>query len=219
MKLTRFPQSCLLIKTDRETILVDPGNIDMKDEYYPYFETADYILVTHKHQDHCFDEVIQNLMHKKQIPLYSTNEVKQHHPSLEVNLIKENDIIDLGKTKIEVVHAEHGYIPPMKTGAKVNENVGFIIDDGEKRIYITSDTICFQNEYKCDVLCVSISDYGVTMGAFEAGLFAKETQCDLVLPIHLDNPKYPINYEFVDEQMKQAGVNYKILQVLEEISI
>ena len=28
---------------------------------------------------------------------------------------------------IEVVHAEHGYIPPMKSGAKVIENIGYIM--------------------------------------------------------------------------------------------
>ena len=52
-----------------------------------------------------------------------------------------------------------------QSGGKVNENIGYIIDDKDTRIYITSDTICFENEYKCDVLCAPVSDYGVVMGA------------------------------------------------------
>ena len=129
------------------------------------------ILVTHKHSDHCNVEILNKI--NKSIKIYSSNEVKNTYPELPINIVKEGEKIDIdNEITIEVVHAEHGYIPPMKTGAKVIENIGYIIDDGETRVYITSDTICFQNDYKCDILCVPVSDYGVVMGAFEASLFA-----------------------------------------------
>ena len=121
--------------------------------------------------------------------------------------------------KVEVVHAEHGYVPPMKTGAKVIENIGYIINDKETRVYITSDTICFQNDYKCDILCVPVSDYGVVMGAFEASLFAKETNAKLVIPLHADSPKYPVNFDFVKEMFENNEVKYQILQNDESIEI
>lgn len=107
----------------------------------------------------------------------------------------------------------------MKTGAKVIENIGYIIDDNETRVYITSDTICFQNEYKCDILCVPVSDYGVVMGAFEASLFAKETNAKLVIPLHADSSKYPVDFEFVKKMFKQNEVDYEILENEESIEI
>ncbi len=218
MKITKFPQSCLLIETKGKKILVDPGNLKYKEEYFDIWNTVDIILITHKHRDHCNTEILEKI--DKNIKIYSSNEVKNAHPTLDINIVKENDEISIeNKIKIEVVHAEHGYIPPMKTGAKVIENIGYIIDDNETRVYITSDTICFQNEYKCDILCVPVSDYGVVMGAFEASLFAKETNTKLVIPLHADSPKYPVNFDFVKEMFDKNEVEYEILENDESIEI
>jgi len=34
-------------------ILVDPGNLKYKEEYFNIWNTVDIILITHKHSDHC----------------------------------------------------------------------------------------------------------------------------------------------------------------------
>ena len=218
MKITKFPQSCLLVETKGKKILVDPGNLKYKEEYFNIWNTVDIILITHKHSDHCNTEILEKV--DKNIKIYSSNEVKNTHPTLDINIVKENDKINIeDKVIVEVVHAEHGYIPPMKTGAKVIENIGYIIDDNETRVYITSDTICFQNEYKCDILCVPVSDYGVVMGAFEASLFAKETNAKLVIPLHADSSKYPVNFDFVKEMFDKNEVEYEILENDESIEI
>ncbi len=218
MKITKFPQSCLLMETKGKKILVDPGNLKYKEEYFKIWNEVDTILITHKHQDHCYEEVLEKI--DKKIKIYSSNEVKTAHPTLDIHVVKEEDTINLeNEITIEVVHAEHGYIPPMKTGAKVIENIGYIIDDKETRVYITSDTICFQNEYKCDILCVPVSDYGVVMGAFEAALFAKETNAKLVIPLHADSPKYPVNFDFVKKMLEENEVEYEILENEESIEI
>jgi len=218
MKITKFPQSCLLIETKGKKILVDPGNLKYKEEYFDIWNTVDIILVTHKHSDHCNAEILEKI--DKNIKIYSSNEVKNTYATLDINIVKENNIINMeDKITIEVVHAEHGYIPPMKTGAKVIENIGYIIDDNETRIYITSDTICFENEYKCDILCVPVSDYGVVMGAFEAALFAKETNAKLVIPLHSDSPKYPVDFSFVERILNENEVEYEILENEESIEV
>ena len=96
-----------------------------------------------------------------------------------------------------MVKAIHGYNPLLKNGGKVFENVGYIVDDGEHRIYITSDTICFDNDYKADVVALPVTAHGLTMSSFEAALFAKELGAKLVLPIHMDNEKYPTDMEYM----------------------
>jgi len=218
MKITKFPQSCLLIETKGKKILIDPGTLKYKDEYFEIWNSVDIILVTHKHSDHCNVEILKKI--DDNIKIYSSNEVKDTYPELPINIVKEGESIDIGsKITVEVVHAEHGYIPPMKTGAKVIENIGYIIDDGENRVYVTSDTICFQNEYKCDIICVPISDYGVVMGPFEASLFAKETNAKLIIPLHADSPKYPVNFDFIEEMFKKNEVEYEILENDESIEI
>ncbi len=218
MKITKFPQSCLLIETKNKKILVDPGNINYKEKYFDIWSKVDIILITHKHGDHCYAEILEKI--GKSIKIYASQEVKSTYPNLEINVVKENDTIQLeNNITIEITHAEHGYLPPMKNGGKVIENIGYIIDDHETRVYITSDTICFQNEYKCDVLCAPVSAYGVVMGPFEATLFAKEANAKLVIPLHADNPKYPVDFEFVKNIFEKNEVEYEILEAEESIEI
>lgn len=218
MKITKYPQSCILIETKGKKILIDPGIIKYKEEYFETWNKVDVILVTHKHSDHCNVEVLEKI--NPDIKIYASSEVKNEYPTLNITVVKEGDIIKIeDKIQMEVVHAEHGYIPPMKTGAKVIENIGYIVDDKETRVYITSDSICFQNEYQCDILCVPVSDYGVTMGAFEAALFAKEANAKLVIPLHANSPKYPVNFDFVKKMFEENEVDYEILENEESIEI
>lgn len=217
MKITKYPQSCLLVETKGKKILIDPGSLKYKGEYFEIWNKVDIILITHKHSDHCYTEILEKI--DNNIKIYSTNEVKQANKTLDINIIKENDIIELDDIKIEVVHAVHGYQPLLKGTKEVNENVGYIIDDGENRLYTTSDTICFKNDYKADILCVPVTGYGLTMSAFEVALYAKEVEATLTIPIHMDNDKFPPDYEFIKEMFEKYEVDYEILENEETIEI
>ena len=217
MKITKFPQSCLLIETKEKKILVDPGNLKYKEEYLDIWKQADIILITHKHPDHCNNEVLEKL--NKGITIYSTKEVQEANQNLSIHIIKENDVIELGNIKIEVVHAIHGYQPLLKGAKEVHENVGYIIDDGQNRLYTTSDTICFRNEYKADILCTPVTGHGLTMSAFEAALYAKEVGAVLTIPIHMDNPAFPPDLDYIKEMFEKYEVEYEVLENDESIEV
>ena len=61
MKITKYPQSCLLIETKGKKILVDPGDTDYKEEYFAAWNSSDLILITHKHSDHCYTPIIERM--------------------------------------------------------------------------------------------------------------------------------------------------------------
>ena len=216
MKITKYPQSCLLIETKGKKILIDPGKLKYKDEYFDIWNSVDIILITHKHPDHCNTEVLEKL--DKKITIYSTKEVQDANESLNINIVKENDILTLGDITIEVVHAIHGYQPLLK-GKEINENVGYIIDDGENRLYSTSDTICFRNEYKANILFVPVTGHGLTMSAFESALYAKEVGATLTIPVHMDNPAFPPDFEYIKEMFEKYEVEYELLENDETIEI
>lgn len=217
MKITKFPQSCLLIETKEKKILVDPGNLKYKEEYLDIWRQADIILITHKHPDHCNNEVLEKL--NKDITIYSTKEVQEANQNLSIHIIKESDVIELNGIKIEVVHAIHGYQPLLKGAKEVHENVGYIIDDGQNRLYTTSDTICFRNEYKADILCIPVTGHGLTMSAFEAALYAKEVGAVLTIPIHMDNPAFPPDLDYIKEMFEKYEVEYEVLENDESIEV
>lgn len=217
MKITKFPQSCLLIETKHKKILVDPGNLKYKEEYFNIWNNVDIILITHKHPDHCNTEILENL--NKDIIIYSTKEVSDANTNLNINIVKENDIIELDNVAIEVVHAIHGYQPLLKGAKEIHENVGYIIDDGKNRLYTTSDTICFRNDYKADILCIPVTGHGLTMSAFEASLYAKEIGAVLTIPIHMDNPAFPPDFDYIREMFEKYEVDYEILENDETIEV
>lgn len=217
MKITKFPQSCLLIETKGKKILIDPGTLKYKEEYFNVWNNVDIILITHKHPDHCNTEVLEKI--DSNIKLYSTREVQDANETLNINIVKENDIIELDNIKIEVVNAIHGYQPLLKGAKEIHENVGYIIDDGENRLYTTSDTICFKNDYKTDILCIPVTGHGLTMSAFEAALYAKEVEAVLTIPIHMDNPVFPPDFEFIEKMFDKYDVEYEILENGETIDV
>jgi L-ascorbate metabolism protein UlaG (beta-lactamase superfamily) len=101
------------------------------------------------------------------------------------------------------------------------ENVGYIIDDGNKRLYTTSDTIIFNADYKCDILCMPFNGNGLTMGIVEGTMFAKDINPELLIPVHTEmalsymNP----NLDTLKAELEKAGINYKILDIKESIEI
>ena len=215
MNIVKYPQSCLFIETKDIKILIDAGNLKYEESFLKTWQQADIILITHKHGDHCYTEVLKNL----NIPLFGTEEVAKNYKELKWNIIHENDVLTFHNTKIEVVKAIHGYNPNLKGGKSVLENVGYIIDDGEKRLYITSDTICFENNYKADVIALPVTAHGLTMSSYEAALFAKEIDAKLVLPIHMDNDAYKTDIEYMRKMFEKFSVPYKVLEIEEKIEI
>lgn len=217
MEITKYPQSCLFIETKGKCILVDPGNLKYKEEYLTCWKRADAILITHKHADHCYTEVLEIL--GQEIPIYTTHEVQEANPTLTIQEVKEGDVISLGDIQIEVVHAVHGYQPLLKGDKEIHENVGYVIEDGENRLYATSDTICFKTDIQADILCTPVTGYGLTMSAFEAALFAKEAGATLTIPIHMDNPMFLPDETFIEKMFHKYEVEYEILSNEERIEI
>jgi len=215
MKITKYPQSCLMVETNNKKILIDAGGLKYQDKFLEEWNKSNIILITHKHGDHIKSDALKNI----NIPIYSTQEVQDAYPEIKFNIVKENDTLDFDSIKIEVVKAIHGYNPLLKNGGQVFENVGYIIDDGSHRLYTTSDTICFNNDYKADVVALPVTAHGLTMSAFEASLFSKELGANLVLPIHMDNEKYPTDVNYMKENFDKFGINYKVLGIEESIEI
>jgi len=217
MKLTKFAHSCVLVETKGEKIVIDPGNLSISEEMIQNCQNPSAILITHKHGDHCDVETIKKIR-GKETKIYTSKEVIAAYPELRAEIVHDGYNISIGEVRIEVIKSVHGYMPFLKGNNEIHEGLGFIIDRG-KRVYFVGDSICFKNEYKCNIIFVPVCNHGLVMGAFEAALFAKETKAELVIPYHYDNPKFPANLSKVEEKFKKAGLNYKFLKPNETIEI
>lgn len=222
MKITKYNQSCLLIEVNNKRILVDPGNIGYTDEINTEWKNIDYILITHKHNDHCNTEIINEIVKRDNSKIYTSSEVANTHELINPSIVKAGDIFEIDGIKVEVTKAVHGFFTKMKySGAEVLENIGFILDDGKKRLYITSDTINFNHNYKADVICMPFNGNGLTLGIVEGMHFIKDIDPELVLPIHMQHPLDYMNpnRELLEQSLKNEDINYKILDIGESIEV
>ena len=222
MKITKYNQSCLLIETNNKRFLIDPGNIGFEESLLDEWNNINYILVTHRHGDHCNTEAINTIIRRDNAKLYTTKEVADNTNLINPIIIKQGDLIDLGDVKIEVTKAIHGFFTKMKkSGGEIFENVGYIIDDGNKRLYTTSDTINFNNDYRCDILCVPFNGNGLTLGIIDGVMFAQDINPELLIPVHMEHP-LPFmnpNIELLKAEIEKAGINYKLLNLKETLEV
>jgi len=209
-------------KTKGKRILIDPGDLEFNEKWVDEdWKNINTILVTHKHGDHCNINIINKIIKRDNIKLYTTQEVLDFYPFLiNPEIIKEGDVFNVDNTKVVVVKAVHGYISLFKnTNKGIQENVGYIIDDSNKKLYHTSDSISFENNYKCDILLIPICNHGIVMGSWGAALFAKDINSEIVIPMHYDNPKYPVDFEKAKQDFADMNINYKFLEFGESVEV
>ena len=212
MKITKFPQSCILIESNGINLLVDPSATKYDEKFLNYWKTADAILITHKHGDHMNKVVLENL----NIPIYSTKEVATFAPNLNIKLIKEGDTLKLGNIKIDIVKAIHGY---MLAAGEILENVGFIIDDGTTKLYITSDTIRFKNDYKADILFADITAFDASMNLWGAAQTYHDVGAKLLIVAHQDTGKMMYKKEEIERYLKEDNINFIYPEILQTFEI
>ena len=215
MNITRFAQSCFLIEAKEKRILIDPSCLQYTDSLLTNeWKNIDAIFVTHKHADHCHVPAIQQLI-AQGTAYYASKEVANEYPEISPEIVKEGDIVTLGELRIEVVKAVHGYIPEFKGAKEIHENIGFIVDDGKTRVYHTSDSVCFDHEYTCDILLAPVSNHGIVMGPWEAARFAQDVGATVTIPMHYDHPKHPVDKDEVKKEFDAVGAACKFLAINE----
>jgi L-ascorbate metabolism protein UlaG (beta-lactamase superfamily) len=69
MKITKYPQSCLLIEQNGKRILIDPGSLVTRKYSAKDLLPIDAILITHEHSDHADPTLINELLDLTKVPV------------------------------------------------------------------------------------------------------------------------------------------------------
>lgn len=177
-------QSGFEIKSDEDTILVDPfldenpkapiNSEDIKD--------ADLVCVTHDHMDHLGDSIEickqtgATFVGIFELSKYAESEGVENSVGMNIGATLEIEGID-----ISMVRAFHS----SERGAPT----GFILNLGDTKIYHAGDTSLFGdmelfgNFYQPEIACLPIGGY-YTMGPREAAEAAKLIDPEYVIPMH-----------------------------------
>lgn len=205
MKITFYGHASLGITTKKINILVDPfisANPSASQINIDDLE-ADYILVTHAHQDHILDvEAIAKrtgavVVSNFEIANYFDKKGLKSHPMNHGGSWK----FDFGRVKY--VNAIHTSSFP--DGSYGGQPGGFVIEGEHKNIYIAGDTALTMDmklipEFtKLDLAIFPIGD-NFTMGVADAIKASDFVDCDLVMGVHYDT----FDYIKIDTEVAKA---------------
>jgi L-ascorbate metabolism protein UlaG (beta-lactamase superfamily) len=219
MKITFYGHASLGIEVSGKHILVDPfisGNpkaahIDIN------LLQADYILLTHAHQDHILDvEAIAKrtnalIVSNWEIATYYSNKGFKSHPMNHGGSWK----FDFGSVKF--VHAVHSSSFP--DGSYGGNPGGFVIEGEHKNIYISGDTSLtidmklIPMRTKLDLAILSIGN-NFTMDVEDAIIAANFVECDKILGVHFDTFGFiEINHEEAIKKFFNKGKDLMLLEI------
>lgn len=225
MKITFYGHASLGIEVSDVTILVDPfitGNPKASHINIEELE-ADYIFVTHAHQDHILD--VENIAKRTGAIVVSNFEIVSHFEKLgiEGHPMNHGGQWDFEFGNVKYVNAIHSSSFP--DGTYGGQPGGFVIEGEHKNIYIAGDTaltfdmklIPFQT--KLDLAILPIGD-NFTMGINDAIIASDFVQCDKVLGCHFDTFGYiEINHDQAKQAFFEKGKDLMLLEIGESIEL
>jgi len=225
MKITFYGHSSLGIEVNDVTILVDPfitGN--PKASHINIDElAADYIFITHAHQDHMLD--VEHIAKRTGAIIVSNFEIVTHFEKLgiEGHPMNHGGQWDFEFGNVKYVKAVHSSSFP--DGTYGGQPGGFVIEGEHKNIYIAGDTaltfdmklIALQT--KLDLAILPIGD-NFTMGINDAIIASDFVKCDKVLGCHFDTFVYiEINHVEAKQTFFEKGEDMMLLEIGESIEL
>jgi L-ascorbate metabolism protein UlaG (beta-lactamase superfamily) len=226
MKITHYAHSTFSIEVKGVTMLIDPfitGNEKVKDKVNIDDLKADYILLTHAHQDHTLDA--EAIAKRTGAVIISNYEITSHYENkgLEVHPLNHGGKWSFDFGTVKYVNAIHTSSFP--DGSYGGQPGGFVIEGEHKNIYIAGDTALTMDmklipmHTKLDLAILPIGD-NFTMGVDDAILASDFVECDKVLGCHYDTFGYiEIDHEEAKRKFYEKGKDLMLLETGESIEL
>ncbi|NEM97511.1 metal-dependent hydrolase [Pontibacter burrus] len=226
MEITYYGQSCFLIKIGDHSILFDPFislNELAKDIDVDSIK-ADYILLSHGHQDHVHDA--ERIAKNNGSTIVSTFEITTWYGEKGIEKTHPMNIggkVTLPFGTVKMVTAVHSSSLPDGTYAGVAS--GFVVETEDKAFYFAGDTALtydmklIPEQFDLDFALLPIGD-NFTMDIHDAVIAADFVQVDTFIGMHYDTfPYIAIDHEEVKEVAQLAGKKLILMEIGQTINL
>lgn len=210
MRITKYPQSHLVLNKDGVKLLIDPGSIT----FGAGFKVEDFadipaFLLTHSHPDHLDPQNAKALMEGKKV--YGNSDVVNQLKGMGVEAIEIHDgeEFEVEGYKIKAIDLPHC---KMQDGTDGPPNTGFLIDGV---LFHPGDGDIAPEGVKADDLALPIAGPTITLdGALK---FATDVEAKIVIPIHYDYFKN--DPEEFKKMAQEKGIEVRVLAPGQETEI
>lgn len=219
MKITFYGHASLGIEVSGKHILVDPFISGNPKAAHIDITTlkADYILVTHAHQDHILD--VEKIAKRTGAVVVSNFEIASHFGAkgLKHHPMNHGGSWNFDFGKVKYVNAVHSSSFP--DGSYGGNPGGFVIEGEHKNIYIAGDTALTMDmklipmRTKLDLAILPIGD-NFTMDVEDAIIASDFVDCDKILGVHYDTFGFiEINHEAAIKKFFDKGKDLMLLEI------
>lgn len=177
MKVTKYPQSCLLLEKQGKRIVIDPGNFFTAEYGRDELGKVEAVLYTHQHADH-FDSELAKMFKDEGLPLYGNEAVCQLLGGV-CNLANGSGF---GIAGFEIMPHDlpHARMPDGSDGPP---NTGYVVDG---IFFHPGDGI---ETGGLQVANMGLPIIGPDISYLDAINFAKSLGANKVIPMHYDSFK------------------------------
>lgn len=219
MKTTYYGHSCFAVQIKNRTLLFDPfitpnelaKSIDMNKV------AADYILITHAHDDHMADALtIAKRTGALMITNFEVAEWLGKQGVSKTHAVNPGGSMKLDVCRLKFVSAIHSSSFP--DGSYGGNPGGFVVESEEGNFYYSGDTaltldmklIGESTKLKWAALCIGDN---FTMGADDAIKAADFVGCNEILGVHYDTfPPIKIDHKAAIEKFSAKGKKLHLLK-------
>jgi L-ascorbate metabolism protein UlaG (beta-lactamase superfamily) len=225
MKITYLGHAALLIEVGETTIIVDPfiSPNELAKDIDVNALKADYILITHAHQDHIVD--VETIVNNTGAKIVSNYEIVTHYGNLgfEGHPMNHGGSWQFDFGRVTYTNAIHTSSFP--DGSYGGQPGGFILETADGNLYIAGDTALTMDmklipmQCKIDLAILPIGD-NFTMGIESAVIASDFIECNKVLGYHYDTFGYIIiDHDEAQKAFSNEGKNLILLPIGGALSI
>ncbi len=175
MKITKYPQSCLLLEKEGKQLLIDPGSFMAGKFTSDDLPEIEAIILTHRHPDHANPELISALLAKKSVPVYANSDTKEFLGDIVTDTVEPEQTVDVAGFSITAYDMPHC---PLPDGSAGPPNNGYVFDG---MFLHAGDGVSVDN-LQIDNAAIAIA--GPDLSLRDAADLIKSVGAKKVIPIH-----------------------------------
>lgn len=174
MKVTRFPQSCLLLEKNNHKIVIDPGMHFLETHSVDELRGVEAVLYTHQHPDHYEPKIAEALL-AQGAQVFANGSTARLMGTEKVTVVNDGDSFTAAGFEVTGRELPHCLLPD---GSEGPQNTGYVVDG----VFFDPGDGKDINDLTVEAMALPITGPDISM--LDAFNFAEKLGVKVAIPVH-----------------------------------